>query len=114
MHELQRVLDLDVLREDDGCHLRVRAPDLLGGEQPLVRVGGRHADVDDGDVRGVAFHEPHELVGAAHLADDVDSLLGQQSCEALADEGGVVGEDHAHGIAAVRRVPPPRGLSTVR
>ena len=92
---------------------RVRLADLLGGAQPFVRVGGRHADVDDGDVGRIACDEPHELVGAVHLADDVDSLLGEQSCEALADDDGVVGEDHAHGIAAETRVPPPRGLSTL-
>ena len=48
------------------------------------------------------------------LGDDVDALLGQQACEALADDDGVVGEDHAHGIAAVTRVPPPGGLSTTQ
>ena len=36
-------------------------------------------------------------------------MLGQESREALADDDGVVGEDHAHGIAALTRVPPPGG-----
>ena len=42
-----------------------------------------------------------EVLGGARLADDFDALLGQEPREAFADDDGVVGEDHAHGI--VRR-----------
>ena len=31
-------------------HLRMLAPDTVRRDEPLVRVGGRHADVDDGRV----------------------------------------------------------------
>ncbi len=45
----------------------------------------------------------------ARLGRDLDAVLGEQPREALADDDGVVGEDHAHGIAAVTRVPPAGG-----
>jgi hypothetical protein len=48
--QFQRVLDLDVLREDERRGLRLRQSDLLGGDESFVRVRGRHADVDDSDI----------------------------------------------------------------
>ena len=90
------------------------APDLLRGDQSFVGVGGRHADVDDGDVGGVGGDVLEELVGVAGLGDDVDPAVGEEAGEALADDDGVVGEDHPHGIAAVTRVPWPGALSTRR
>ena len=58
--------------------------------------------------------EPDELLAGARLAENLDSVLGEQPCEPLPDDDGVVGEDHAHGIAAVTRVPSPAALSTSR
>ena len=83
--------------------------DLLRGAEPFVGEGGRHADVDHGDVGRLGCDQPDELLGGGGLGEHVDALVGQQSREALADDDGVVGEDHPHGIAAVIRVPPPEG-----
>ena len=77
LDERERVFDLDILREDDRRHVRVCAADLLGGEQALVRVGGRHADVDDGDVRRVSCDEPQKLRGGAGLRGHLDVVLGE-------------------------------------
>ena len=62
---------------------------------------------------GSAATSRQELLGGAGLGEDVDALLGEKSGEALADDDGVVGEDHAHGIAA-RAGCRCRGLSTCR
>ena len=43
------------------------APDLLRRDQPFVRVGGRHADVDDGDVGRIGCDKLQQLVGGAGL-----------------------------------------------
>jgi hypothetical protein len=49
--QLRRVGHVNVLGEHEHRHLRVRVADLLGGLQPLVGVGRRHANVDHGDLR---------------------------------------------------------------
>jgi hypothetical protein len=48
--ELEQVRRLEVLRQDEHRHARMRAAYLRGGEQPVVGLPGRHADVDDRDV----------------------------------------------------------------
>src|SRR5262249_48748149 len=55
-----------------------------------------------------------ELVAAADWGDDLEAALGQQPCEALADDDCVVGENHTHGISARSCVPPPGGLTTAK
>ena len=61
-HELQRVLDVDVLGENHRAHVRERVANLLRCNETLVRERRRHADVDDGDVRGIGGDEPDELL----------------------------------------------------
>ena len=93
-----------------GCAERI----CCAATQPLVGVGGGHADVDDRDIWGIGRDEPDQLLGGAHGGRDFDALLGQEPCQALTDDDRVVGEDHAHGMAAVTRVPRPGGLSITR
>ena len=45
-----------MLGEHEHGHARVRAPDLGGRDQPVVRVARRHPHVDDRDVRRVRAH----------------------------------------------------------
>src|SRR5262245_59754740 len=86
-------------------------PDLARGDEPLVGVGRRHADVDDRDVRPPRRHLAQQLRRVAGLADDLDAGVGEQACEARPHEHHVVGDHYAHGISAWIRVPPPAGLA---
>src|SRR5439155_14366412 len=47
------VARLNVMREDEHADLGMLCPDLLRGEEALVRVRRRHADVDDRSVRSL-------------------------------------------------------------
>ena len=69
--------------------------DLLGGAQALVRMGRRHADVDDRDVRLVHRDVAQEVVRRAGLRDDVEAGLLEQPRDALSEEHRVVREDDA-------------------
>ena len=103
--ELEGVVDFDVLGEHDGCDSGEVAPYLLGGEQAFVGEGGRHADVDHGDVGTVNGYVLEQFVGVARLGGNVDSAVGEEAGETFTHDHGVVGNDHPHGIAAVTRVP---------
>ena len=63
---------------------------------------------------GSAATSAQQLRGVARLREHVDAIGGEQPGEALADDDCVVGEDHPHGIVAVRWVPWPAGLSMWR
>ena len=56
--------------------------------------------------------ELDELLAGARLAENLDSVLREKPREPLPDDDGVVGEDHAHGMTAVTRVPTSELLST--
>ena len=73
--------------------------DLPGGPEALVRVGGRHADIDDGHVRLVHGDMPQQVLRRAGLRHDLEPGLLEQACDALAEEHRVVGEDDAAGVA---------------
>ena len=49
--ESQRVLGLEVLRQNEDGGLWIARADLTGGAEPLVSMRRRHPNVDDGDVR---------------------------------------------------------------
>jgi hypothetical protein len=50
LEEPKRVLGLDVLREDEHADPGPTCANRLCGDESLVRVGRRHANVDDSDV----------------------------------------------------------------
>ena len=111
--ETHGVVGVDVLGEQEQPDVDVGPSDLDGGVEAFGGVTGRHADVDDGGVGWIAIDEAEQLDSVTGLADDLESGLGQDASHPFAEQHGVVGEDHAHGIAATSRVPPPAGLSTV-
>src|SRR5439155_22106442 len=102
IQELARVGRLDVLREDEDADARMPAADLLRGAQALVRVGRRHADVDDRDVGGVEGHVAQQVVGRARLRCNLEARVLEQAADALAKQDGVVGKDDAGPWAARR------------
>jgi hypothetical protein len=58
LEESQCIARLNVLREDEHPNVRMVRPDSLGGDEPLVAVGRRHADVNptwSPDVTKIAF-----------------------------------------------------------
>ena len=61
---------------------------------------GRHADVDDGDIRLLDCDEAQEALGVGGFPDDVDTGVHQQPGQPRADQHHVVGDYDAHGISA--------------
>ena len=74
---------------------------------------GRHADVDDRDVRLAAIDEFEQLLGVRGDPDDLEARLLEQPRESLAEDHRVVSDRYTHGICAISRVPRPGGLDTV-
>ena len=108
--ELEHVRRLDVLREHEYGDRRVRAPDLRGGDQPVVRVPRRHADVDDRDVREVGADLEEQVVGVPCAADDLVPRVLEQRCDPLAQQRVVVGD---HDAERARRALSCRSRSGV-
>ena len=111
--ERQRVLRLDDLREQEHGGLRAEGADLARGPRPFVRVRGRHAHVDQRDVRPLAGDGVEERAGVAELRCDLEAAVCQDVGQALPQQDGVLGDHDPHGITASTRVPPPERLSTV-
>ena len=80
--------------------------DLLGGDEPLVRLRRRHPDVDHGDVGPMHRHVAEEILGVAGLRHDVEPRFVEQPRDAFAQEYRVVGENDADGD---RAGPGPEG-----
>src|SRR5690606_126540 len=97
----------------ENAHLGPAAADLDGGAHALVGVGGRHPDVGDHHVRWSRRHLAQQRLGRAHGGEDLVALFGEEAHQALSQQGGVLGEDDAHGSSAVIVVGPPGGLWTV-
>src|SRR5262249_45821470 len=75
---------------------------------------GRHANVDDGDIRSFRSDEGQERRRVTCFSDDVEARLHEEPREPLTDEDRVVGDYDAHGIVAVTVVPSSGVLSTSR
>src|SRR5947199_260520 len=67
--------------------------DLLGRDEPFVRVRRRHADVDDGDVGRVGTDLQQQLVGVTRLAHDLEAGILEQARDALPQQHRVAGVD---------------------
>src|SRR6266508_3623464 len=78
--------------------------DRLGGDQALVGVGWRHADVDQRHVGVGQAHLAEQALGVLGLADHLDASVAQEADDALAGEQDVVGDDYPHGSSARSRV----------
>ena len=73
----QRVAGLDVLGEDEDADIGVLGADPLGGDEALVGVRRRHADVDDRGVRAFESHLSEQALGVVGLGHDVDAGVGR-------------------------------------
>jgi hypothetical protein len=93
--ELEHVGRLEVLREDEHCRAWKRAPYLHRGDEAVVRVAGRHADVDDRDVRRVRADLEQQIIGVLGAADDLVPRFLQERRDPLTQKRAVVGDDDA-------------------
>lgn len=65
-------------------------PDLARRSEALVGVGGRHPDIEDGDVGLEVLHQADGPVAVSRGAHHLESRLLQEPGEALAQQNGVV------------------------
>jgi hypothetical protein len=98
---------LDVLREDEHTDLGMLLLHSAGGAGAFVGEGGRHADVDDGEIGAFAFHGGQQLVGVAERRDHLVAAVAKQPSKALAQQRLVFGDHDTHGNSARRVVPLP-------
>lgn len=69
--------------------------------QALVGEGGRHADVDDREVRPVLLDGAQQVVAVVHGGDRLDVLVGEQSDHPRAQQNRVFGDDNPHAAPSV-------------
>jgi hypothetical protein len=98
------VAGLDVLGQEKDANLWVLGADRLGGDQALVGVGGRHADVDQRHVGAGQADVVEQALGVLGLGDHLDTGVAQQADDALAGEQDVVSDNYPHGSSACSRV----------
>src|SRR3954469_468136 len=76
--ELERVLLLDVMREEEDAGLRTLASELERCTQSVVAAAGRHLDVGDHDVGAVRQRLAQEVLRIACLSADVEARFVEQ------------------------------------
>ncbi len=78
---------------------RAAAAQLHRGLQAVVLPAGRHLHVGDHDVGAVGERAAQQVVGVAGLADHVESGVGQDPGDALAEQDVVLADGHPQGRA---------------
>src|SRR3954463_7289202 len=101
---------LDVLGEEHDPHRGMAAANLVRGEDPLVGLRRRHADVHDRHVGFVLVDRGNQLLRGLRLGNDLDAFAAEERSDALAHQPAVVGDHDPHGSSAVTTVPAPTGL----
>ena len=114
----RRVLPLDVLAQHEDRRARHATARLDRGLEALVALRRRHPDVDDGHVGPVLHDGRDEGVAVADLGHDRPARLLDEPRDALADERGILGDDHAEGVGrwmtgGHARAASPAGPSNV-
>src|SRR5699024_9026108 len=125
-----------VLGQQQHRHLRVLTANAHPRLDALLGVGGWHANVHQAQLHvRVGSHRGQQCLGITDLIEDLHTFVLQQPCHTAAQQHRVLGDDHAraggflrvpvdvghvvhghafHGMCAVRTVPLPGGLCTVR
>ncbi len=85
-----RPLDLHVRGESDDGRIRKLAADRLGGFEALVRVGRRHANVDDHEIGPKLAHQVDQLRRVPALTHHLEPGTLKQTGETLAHQNLVV------------------------
>ena len=97
-----RALHLHVRGESDDGGIRKLLADRLGGFEALGRVRGRHANVDDHEVRPKLAHQVDQLGRVPALTHHLETGTLEQAGETLAHEDLVV-RQHDPGRARAHR-----------
>ena len=95
-----------MMRENEDADLRVGHAQFAGSDQSLVAVGRRHPDVDDDDVGLGHVDGSRQFDRVCDLADNLETDLGQEAREPLAQEQLVIRDHDAQGISAWMRWRP--------
>jgi len=104
----------EVLAENHNGCLRPAVTNRPGGRQPLVGVGGRHANVDYGHVGTFQGDKPQQRLRIAGLAHHLDARVAEQPSHSGPDQHDVVGDYGAHGITASIELDPFSADGTTR
>lgn len=88
--------------------------DLSGGAGAVVGEVRWHPHIDDHQVRFVRLDCLQDAGCVVGFGDDVVTGVGEQCCQALAEEHRVLADHDAHGSTASIRVPAPGGLISDR
>jgi hypothetical protein len=102
---------LDVLGEEQHAGAGVLPADVDRGPQAFVAVGGRHPDIDDGDVGPVLGDGGAQRVGVRDGGADLVPALGKHLGEQLPQYGGILGDHDAHGPHALTASGSRRGFT---
>src|SRR6266702_2171024 len=113
LDEPHGVARFDVLRQHEHAHFRMLGSDPASGHESLVRVRGRHADVDHRDVRVREVNVFHELIRVARLGHDVNPSILAESHDPLSSDHDVFRNHYPHRISTLHTVGskstlPPR------
>jgi hypothetical protein len=95
LEQVERLVDLDVCREDQDPDLRELGADTSRRVEALQFLRGRHADVDDHQVGDQFADQTHECGRIARLSDHVEARAGQKTGDPFAQEDIVVCDDNS-------------------
>ena len=84
LEQPHRIARLEVMGEHEHADVGVAAADLLGRDQPVVALVGRHADVDEGDVGTAGLDHPQQRARVAAPSGDLEAGVLEQAGEPLA------------------------------
>jgi hypothetical protein len=93
--QIDRIPLLVVQRQHQHPGLRPLTPEFHGRLQAVITVARRHVDVDDHHRRTVREPLAQQILGVASLGDDLESGLGQQSRDSLAQQHVVLADHHS-------------------
>ena len=96
LEESHREARLEVLGEHEHADLGVELTDALCGDDALVRVRRRHADVDDRAVGLLRCDRTHQAVDVSGLTHHLHPRRGEHASDSLAGEHHVIGDDDTH------------------
>ena len=110
--QVGRLLHLGVGGEHDDRRLGHLRADRAGGIEPFRRMGGRHADVEDHEVRAMTMGEREQRGGIAGLVDDPEALVREQPRQPLAKEDVVLGDQDTRHVCGHVRIIDGGGSAT--
>src|SRR5690348_16570151 len=100
-----------MLRKDKHTGVRILRTDLPGRAKSFVRMGRRHPDVDQSDLRAEVTDTAKQRVCISNLTDDVYAVVREQPGNALSHKRCVVGDYDSHRKQVHTVVPRPASLS---